>query len=438
MSAILQWLFPVDPIARTVLFGVVVLGGVAGGLGCFTLLRKRALAGDAIAHAVLPGICLAFLVTGEKSVLWLMSGAVVSGWLGLMAIDAITGRTRLKADVATGLVLSTFFGLGAVLLSVIQHSGAGNQSGLDRFVFGRAAAMTGADAGLIAVVAAVILIVGILFFRRFAVLSFDPDFAASIGLPRKWLSFVLALLTVAVVAIGIQVVGVVLMAALLVTPAAAARAWTNNLVVMACVAAVIGMVSGWLGAAISIAVRGMPTGPWIVLMASVLAGLSFLLAPVRGLLPRWVRSRTFQRKVADENMLKLLFSLRPETAPSGDGATEGRILGRSPDDAATLRSVLRRLRRRALIEPLTEVHWRLTDAGLQAAGRVVRLHRLWELYLNKRLGLPADHVHHSAEAIEHVLTPELEQLLSSDLGDPESDPHRQPIPRSGALQNPGT
>ena len=438
MTEVLSWFFPSDPIALTVIAGVVILSAVAALVGCFTLLRKRALAGDAIAHAVLPGICLAFLITGEKSMLWFMGGAVLTGWMSLVAIDAITTRTRLKADAATGLVLSTFFGFGVVLLTVIQHSGAGNQSGIDRFLFGRAAAMTSDDVWLVGILAIVIVGIIALHFRRFSVLSFDPEFAASIGMRRSWLSFLLAMLTVAVVAIGIQAVGVVLMAALLVTPAAAARAWTERLSVMALMAIGIGALSGWLGAGVSTGMRGMPTGPWVVLVASALAGISFLFAPQRGLLSRWLRSRSFQRKVEEENLLKAFFSIGHDTGPESRGVSLRTLRTISSGNNSELQRVLLRLRRRSLVSSDDDGIWRLTSEGLATSERIVRLHRLWELYLNKRLGLPPDHVHHSAEAMEHVLTPELEGLLNSDLGNPGRDPHHKPIPGPHNSKTTGT
>lgn len=425
MGSIITWLFPSDPIALTVLPGVIILSAVSAMVGCFTLLRKRALAGDAIAHAVLPGICIAFLLTSEKSAIWFMGGAIGTGWLSLWTIELITTHTRLKADTATALVLSTFFGLGIVLLTLIQHSGMGAQSGLDRFLFGRAAAMTGGDVEFIIWVGALITITITLLFNRFSLLSFDPAFAQSIGLPLRALSFVLSLLTVTVVAIGIQAVGVVLMAALLVTPAAAARVWTNRLPVMALVAGAIGALAGWLGTGISIGLRGMPTGPWIVIMASLLAGMSFIAAPRNGLFARWLRSRHFRKKVDRENLLKAFYALHTDPR---DFVREGQLEGVRQVPEGSLRPALRRLRLRSLAESDGGGRWRLTEEGRALSTRVVRLHRLWELYLNRRLGLPPDHVHHSADAIEHIITPELEKLLSSDLGHPGSDPHDQPIP----------
>ena len=276
---------------RFVVLGMVLLGASAGAVGCFTLLRKRALLGDAVAHAVLPGICVAFMLSGTKNIAVLMSGAVVSGWLSLWAIDLITRRSRIKADTATGLVLSVFFGIGILLLTVIQRSGNASQSGLDKFLLGKAAAMTGTDVQLLAVVCALLLGTIAIFLRGFWLISFDPNFARAIGMPTRSLELLLATITVVAVAVGIQAVGVVLMAALLLTPAAAARYLTDRLVLMLFLAMSIGALSGIGGAYISYIAPAMPTGPWVVVVLSSIAALCVFFAPRKGLAARWWQHR---------------------------------------------------------------------------------------------------------------------------------------------------
>lgn len=428
MKLWISWLFPSDPIALAVLLGVVVLGSVTALVGCFTFLRKRALVGDAVAHAILPGVCLAFMLTESRHPLWLLLGAVAAGWLALLAMDAIIGRTKLKTDAAIGIVLSVFFGLGILLLTHIQQSGAGNQSGLDKFLFGKAAAMTRSDIQLVLISGAIILVILLLFYKEFKLLAFDPDFAAVLGLPRRLLEFLLATITVVAVATGIQAVGVVLMAALLVTPAAAARFWTHRLSLMLFLAALFGGLSGWLGAAISLSTAGMPTGPWIVMVMSVLALCSFFLAPGRGILSRWNRRRKFRRKMLEENVLKEFFYLQDNEQGGGRSLSEADLARGRGFAPGELRRGLRGLQARGLVEVAGLQQWRLTSAGRHDSRRIVRLHRLWELYLNRRLKMAPDHVHHDAESIEHIITPELEAQLVQELDEPILDPHDSPIP----------
>ncbi|NBC05888.1 MAG: iron chelate uptake ABC transporter family permease subunit, partial [Bacteroidetes bacterium] len=343
-----------DPNVRMVTLGAMLLGLSAATVGSFTFLRKRALVGDAIAHAILPGVCLAFIWTGEKHPAGLLLGAVVAGWVSLLAMDFMTNHSKLKTDTAIGAVLSVFFGLGILLLTAIQHSGSGNQSGLDQFLFGKAASMTARDVWVFGGVALVLLLVVLAFFKEFKLVAFDPDFARTIGLPVRRLEFVLATITVLSVATGIQAVGVVLMAALLITPAAAARFWTDNIVKMVALAAVFGMLAGLFGAWVSYTAPAMPTGPWIVMLLSVVAVFSLVAAPERGI---WARVRLQQanaRKMLRENILKAFFQL----AMAGQSVEDKRsayftlekIKALRPFQAGALEQGLRRLKREGLVE----------------------------------------------------------------------------------------
>jgi len=254
-----------DPNVRMVTLGAILLGISAATVGCFTFLRKRALVGDAIAHAVLPGVCLSFIISGEKNPFWLLLGAVIAGWAALLVMDFMVNHSKLKTDTAIGAVLSVFFGLGILLLTAIQHSGSANQAGLDTFLFGKAASMTQRDVWVFGGVAALLLLVIAAFFKSFKLVAFDPDFARSLGLPVRTLEFILATITVLSVATGIQAVGVVLMAALLITPAAAARFWTDSMIRMILLAALFGLLSGFFGAWVSYTAPAMPTnatGRW--------------------------------------------------------------------------------------------------------------------------------------------------------------------------------
>lgn len=275
-----------DPNTQWVLLGSMLLGMSSGVIGCFAYLRKQSLMGDALSHAALPGVCLAFMLTGTKSIFFFLIGAIIAGILATVAISFITRNTRIKQDSALGIILTVFFGIGIVLLTQIQHSQNGNQSGLDKFLFGHAASMIKSDVYTIAGISIFLVVMSFLFFKEFKLLSFDPGFAKGIGLPVIMLDQLIMLLIVTAVVIGIQAVGVVLMAALLITPAVAARYWTEKLHIMVIIAGIFGALSGFAGTVISSMVNNLPTGPLIVLAATVLFIISVLIAPKRGVLAK--------------------------------------------------------------------------------------------------------------------------------------------------------
>ncbi|PAQ15396.1 manganese ABC transporter [Bacillaceae bacterium SAOS 7] len=302
-----QWIMMLqDANTQWVLLGSLLLGAASGVLGSFALLRKQSLIGDAMAHAALPGVCLAFLITGEKSLPWLLLGATLTGLLATYCIQAITKHSRVKMDTAIGLVLSVFFGFGIVLLTKAAQSTSGNKSGLDDFIFGQAASMVGADVKIIAGVSAVLLLLIFLFFKEFKVLTFDPDFAQGIGFPSKTLNLLLMTLITGAVVIGIQAVGVVLMAAMLITPAISARYWTEDLGRMVIIAGVIGAFSGVSGTLMSTVAEGLPTGPLIVLAATFIFVISLLFSPKRGLLMKLFKLYRLRKSVAREQRLNPL------------------------------------------------------------------------------------------------------------------------------------
>lgn len=424
-----------DPNVRLVAFGSMLLGASAAVVGCFTFLRKRALVGDAIAHAILPGVCLGFIVSGTKNPWILLAGAVVSGWLALLVMDFMTNRSKLKTDTAIGAVLSVFFGLGILLLTAIQHSGAANQAGLDSFLFGKAASMNRQDIVTFSSVAFLLLILVLAFFKEFKLVSFDPAFAQTIGLPVRTLEFMLSTITVLSVATGIQAVGVVLMAALLITPAAAARFWTERIQTMIVLAAVFGMVSGFFGSFISYVAPSMPTGPWIVMLLSAIAVASVLFAPRRGILARNRLQRENSQKMLIENLLKTFYSLGERRDQFGEDISLTALRQKRAFQSGALQRGLRTLRRHRWVEAAGKDAYRLTPEGLEESKRVVRLHRLWELYLSERMNMAADHVHNTAEAIEHILTPEVEKALLEELDHPVLDPHQSNIPYTKSETN---
>lgn len=428
MNTLWEFLSMADANVRYVTFGSVLLAASSAVVGCFTVLRKRALVGDAVAHAVLPGVCLAFMLTGEKNPLVLLLGSFLTGWLSLIVIDFITAKSRIKEDTAIGLVLSVFFGIGILFLTSIQHSGNENQSGLDKFLFGNAAALVGQDLVTFGAVAVILLLSVVLFYKEFKLISFDVAFARTIGLPVKRLELLLTTLTVLAVVVGIQSVGVVLMSAMLITPAAAARFWTDRLGVMIVIAALMSAFCGAAGAFVSYSAPAMPTGPWIVMLLSLLAIMSFIFAPKTGLMARFLLQRKVRRQMMRENILKTIFHLGEDQEDFSQSYSQEQITERRELPLQRMQSSLAVLVRQQMVTKNPN-GWALTETGRKEAQRIVRLHRLWELYLTQYLNVASDHVHEDAESIEHVLTPELEKRLEELLDFPTADPHQTAIPQ---------
>ncbi len=410
-----------------VVLGSILLSASSAIVGTFTFLRKKSLVGDAVAHAVLPGVCLAFLAIGTKNPLTLIIGAFLSGWLSMLCIDWIVKNSKLKEDTAVGLVLSVFFGVGILLLTSIQHSGNEEQAGLDSFLFGKAAALVGEDLAVFASTAIILILVVLLFFKEFKLIAFDEHFAQVIGLPVKRLEFVLTTLTVLAVVIGIQAVGVVLMAAMLITPPAAARYWTDRLSTMLVLSALMGASAGLFGAFISYSAPAMPTGPWIILVISFIALFSFLFAPKKGLIAKYLQQREYQNKFNDENILKLIYQLGEKDKLFFEERSTDYIKKHRVFQTNTLKKSLHRLKDEGYLSQEGK-GWAFTKEGYERGKRIVRLHRLWELYLTEYLRIAPDHVHDDAETMEHIITPEIEKQLEHRLQKPKYDPHQTEIP----------
>lgn len=459
--SIVTWL--TDPNFRWVLAGSVLLGMSSGALGTFALLRKRSLLGDVLSHAALPGICLAFMLFETKSIGVLLAGAAVTGLAGAAAVNVITRHSRIKPDTALGLVLTVFFGFGVLLLTKIAQSGAASQAGLDKFLFGQAASMVAGDVKVMAGVSAVLALLLIAFFHEFKLVCFDMDYGKGIGRPVEHIDYLLMGLIVGAVVVGLQAVGVVLMSAMLITPAIAARYWTERLSTMVVLAAAFGGISGALGTAVSTVGFRLSTGPLIVLAATALFVLSLLFAPERGLVARTLRQAAVRRRVEKEHLLRALFELeeiaarrQPDASaggPMGEGAGPGVAPLHGEGDIAAWRAdlrgrrlarTLRRLVREGLVERVEGAGapgpspagpavpgYRLTPRGVEEAYRIVRSHRLWEMFLMHEAELAVEHVDRDADVLEHHLpesvVAQLERLLREHGREPALPPSAHPL-----------
>ncbi|HUF51552.1 MAG TPA: metal ABC transporter permease [Longimicrobiales bacterium] len=365
MSELLRALF-LDYTLRTVALGAATLGIVAGALGSFAVLRRQSLLGDAISHAALPGIVLAFILTGTKSTLVLVLGAAVAGWIGTLVIMLIVRHSRLPEDSALGIVLSVFFGAGLVLLTYVQKLPDASQAGLDRFLFGQAATMLERDVVVIAALGSCALLAVALFWKEFKLLSFDPEFGASLGMPMRAIDILLTTFLVIAIVIGLQTVGVVLMSAMVIAPAAAARQWTNKLGMMVLLAAAFGALAGVSGAVISSATTHVPTGPTIVLAATLIVLVSLALAPERGLVWDAVRHQRQRRNIREDAVLADLYELARQH--EDEHAHDVNVLEAMRAGRTDVRRALRVLEERGHARQ-TDGRWVITRQGADEALR---------------------------------------------------------------------
>lgn len=420
---------------RVVFAGVTALGAAGGLVGTFLLLRKRSLLSDTVSHCTLPGIAIAFLISeaagvSGRSLPVLLLGAATTGALGMAAVAAIRARSRVKDDAALAIVLSVFFGLGIALMVVIQQLPAGNAAGLAHFIYGKAASMTAGDAQLILFASLGVALVCAALFKEFKLLCFDTAFARTQGWPTMALDLVLMGLVVAVTVIGLQAVGMLLVVAMLIIPAAAARFWSHRLGVTVLLASLIGGASGLAGVIASALFSKLPAGAVIVLAAVLCFAVSFVFGAERGLFKHWLERRGVGRRVARQHLLRAIYewceSRPPRRLPDPLGLLD------CPVDLAELRqanhwteSRLQQLLRLGFAEGLltwnnTRAAAHLTARGKIESRRATRNHRLWETYLLRYADVAPQHIHHNADQIEHVIDPdivnELEELLAGREG----------------------
>lgn len=415
---------------RVVMSGTGLLGIACGVVGTFMVLRKKALFGDAISHATLPGIALAFLFsvamggTG-KNMLILLLGALLAGLLGMAVILTIRNYTRLPEDAILGIVLSVFFGAGIALLGVVQRVDTASAAGLETFIYGKTASMLGEDGRRIAWCAAALIGVCALLFKEFRALCFDPEFARAQGWPVRSLDALMMGMVVVTTVIGLQAVGLILVIALLIVPPSAARFWTEDLRALVLLAAAIGALSGVMGSGMSAAFPDLPAGGVIVLVAAVIFLLSFLFGRSRGLIVRVAARLRMERRVNRQNALRAMYEVS-EHQPEQQPIPEAALRAARYWPGTQLRRALRRLAREDLVREVLD-GWVLTSDGREDAMKMVRNHRLWELYLIHHADVAPSHVDRDADVIEHVLGHEMVAELEALLA--ESSP-KPPVPVS--------
>lgn len=424
-SDIINVLLLRDYNTRLVVVCTILLGCACGLMGGFLLLSKRSLMGDTLSHATLPGVGIAFMLsvalgmTG-KSLPILLLGAALSGIVGCMAVLFIRNHSRIKDDAAMGIVLSVFFGAGVAVLGVAQSIPEGSAAGLESFIYGKTASMVKEDFRILIGATGAVLLLSVLFFKEFRLLCFDENFAAAQGWPVRWLDALLLALVTLVTVAGLQAVGLILIIAFLITPAAAARFWTERLDNMLILSAVIGALSGWLGASISAFFPRMPAGALIVLVAAVCFLFSMLFGSARGVLVRFIRHERLKRKVGRQHLLRALYEIIEAAADdlqelSPRAVAFRQVRGRRTWTDARLKRYIRQAYQDGLIRKPEGESIQLTDVGFTEAAKVTRNHRLWEIYLIEYADVATSRVDRDADTVEHILGERMVATLEAKL-----------------------
>lgn len=299
-------LFGLNYILRVVMLGAILIGIVAGMLSVFFVLRKRSILGDAISHSTLAGVTVAFFIIRRKDRTILLLAAIIAGLLAIAVVYVITERTKLKEDAAIGISLSIFFAIGIGFLTYLQNIPTTAQAGLMDYLFGNLTYLTKNDLRTLTYMVIIIIITTLLFWKEFKVFLFDKEYAKTLGIPVNMLELLLMVLVATAIVLGIEMIGAVLMAGLLIAPAVAARQWTNKLAWITVLAAVLAAASGIMGTIFSANTENLPPGPLIVIIMAVIVGLSVIFGSKNGLLHGWLHRNVTHRGVNHEQLLTQL------------------------------------------------------------------------------------------------------------------------------------
>lgn len=430
---------------RVVVIGSLLLGISSGLVGTSLFLRKRALLSDTLSHATLPGIAIAYLALvaaghGARNLIVLLLGAAVASVIAVLTIGLLKRTTRLKDDALLSIVMSVFFGLGISLLGVISRNAPSQSAGLQKFIYGSTASMIASDAYLMGGVALVVAVVMLIFWKEFQLLCFDAGFAASEGYPVFWIDLLMMTLVVAVTVTGLQAVGLILVVALLVIPPVSARFWTHDYSKLLILSSLFGGISATLGSLMSAFMSDVPTGAIIVLTATAVFVFSLLFGSAKGLVFQYLIAKRLNRQMGQQHLLRAVYevqeadALQTTTTASAENpehtnspVTLQTLLGCRAWSLKQLNALIRREESNGTLLNYPE-GIRLTESGLKEAKRLVRSHRLWELYLITYADVAPSHVDRSADDIEHVLDAKLVARLEAKLLHQNSSPPVPPSP----------
>lgn len=435
----------IDPVLRAPTIGSMLMCLTAGLVGVLAFLQRQSLVGESLSHATYPGMIVGMLAAypwfneeqGHLLNLSGMAGAAVSAFLALKSIQLLQNRFKVPADAALCFILSSFFGIGMALSSQVQFTHTTLYMKMQSYLYGQPATMTDFHIYLYGSLAFIVIFVLVLFYKEFQLLLFDRQYARTLGFNVSFFDNLALLLIVFAVIIGIRSVGVLMISSMLIAPAVAARQLTTRVSTLFRLSGVFALLSGFMGNYLSVELPHLvgnpslplPTGPTIILFACSLSILLLLFAPERGFCPRLLRAILFRERCHRENVLKTIWRCSQEQKTVSFG-TVLHWLELSP---LHLKFILWKLKRQGWIKDYSHREITLSNDGAAMAAKIVRLHRLWELYLTEYIEMGRERVHYSAEEMEHILTPEIEEELTKLLKNPQEDPHNQPIP-----QNPTT
>lgn len=428
-ASILDLLVPASGSGKAIM-AAVLLGAGCGLLGCFVVLRRVALMGDAVSHAVLPGVVAGLIYSPERNPGFIFLCAAAAGLLGAGLVRAMMASTRLKSDTALGIVLASFFAVGIMWQTRNQQ----DTVGVMNFLFGNVGVIDASDLKMMLMTTAVIVLTVFFLRRPFLVMSFDEGFSRGLGYPVKIINGVFYFLLTFSVVVALQAVGVVLVSAMLITPAAAAYLLTDRFGRMLALSVIFGVVSGVAGGLVSAGVNGLPTGPVITLCATLVFVVVYLIAPQHGVLVKIASTASRRMRVRRENMLKAIYQIHEGEGFAHEEVSLLMLARKRGQTEEAVRKESKVLARRGLVGMADDgVSIHLSRSGWKRAMEIVRNHRLWELYLTNEADYAEDHVHEDAEKIEHLLGPGIVRQLEQELDFPQLDPHGRPIPKPAHL-----
>ena len=424
---------------QVIVLGVFLIGINCGLMGGYIVTRRLSMFGDTLSHAVLPGIAVGYSFTQSGSDWGLMIGATISGFVGVGVISLLKKFTKMKTDSAMGLVLSAFYALGICLITQLQQSAGGGMANLENYLFGSLVSLSKSDLPPIFVSLGLVLITFTLFNKELLVSGFDPSFARSLGLPVDLIHFFIWALLAFCIVSSLQIIGVVLVSAMLIIPAATSLLIAHTMTRLLILSAMIGSLSGLLGCFFSFLTNRLPAGPTIILCSTFLFLAVLFFSPFRGIVPAWIMSRRRGQKIRIENTLKASYQVMEELSFSQESFSQSHLARRRRKSDGEIEREVDALIRQGFATRVpqaidlpndlpAETMISLTPSGWEVACRMIRNHRLWELYLTKEASYPPDHVHDDAEKIEHIIGERTVRQLERILSNPRRDPHGKLIP----------
>lgn len=423
----------------------IIFAIAAGLLGSFVVVRRVALVGETLAHAILPGIVLGFIACYylqlDRNPWVIFSCASLVGLLSMAIVHLIGRTTRIKPDTALGVVLAGFFGIGLAMVSSLrQHYDA--SASIESFIFGRIATISLEDVIAMTVVTTIMLLVLFVLLRPLLVLSFDKGFAFSLGYPIQFLDFLFYSMLTMTIVVSMQAMGVIMVSAMLITPAASAYLLTHKLSKMIGLAIGFAVAAAVIGCYLSINInvgeyRNLPTGALITLIASLGFAITYIAAPRHGVVAKYLQQQRRKKRIRRENTLKAIYKLLEENGFRSDSVSLTQLCSQNNKHQLPVKKEINALTDNLLAvanDNMSKIS--LTSAGWKRATEIIRIHRLWELYLINQANYSSNHVHDDAEKIEHVVSPEIMAKLEQELNFPKLDPHGKPIPQEVVLERP--